>query len=325
GTTLLRKATGKDIDEAIIELQRKLSRYLFWGHSEVIVFGKAAADKGIRPYLDFFLRYLQFREHAYVYVTPGRAISVLDLQPLLERSTSEELREMGNMKLGMRVTLKRLAQMIEGESQSAVLTVVDPVSWRQVNKPAQMTTAIQDVAVFDKDKLSSMLDRQETIGLLLLRNELETMNFSFRLQDTEGVVGVHLIQANARFTPKITPFGEWRMEVDIQASGDLIQNTTNTNNMSHDFIRKAKEAWKLQLVESVESSLANAQKKLQIDAFDFAVLFRKHYPREWAKNKQQWDTIFRELPVDVTVRTEITRVGKSGLPQGMPADKIRKK
>lgn len=102
-------------------------------------------------------------------------------------------------------------------------------------------------------------------------------------------------------------------------------NMTPHNNMSNEFIRKAKEAWKAQLTETVESTLANAQKKLQIDAFGFADLFRKHYPRKWAKKKQEWAEIFRELPGDVSIRTEITRVGKSNLPQGMPADKIRKK
>ncbi|RIE02717.1 hypothetical protein D3H35_18890 [Cohnella faecalis] len=153
--------------------------------------------------MDFFLRYLQFREHAYAYVSEGEAETVLGLEPLLERSSSEELREMGNMKIGMLVTLKNLARMVDGDSRSAVLSNISPVVSKNGNRPAAKTTALNHLALFEEDKMIASLQEPESRGLLLIRNEMETINFSFPLKGTEGEVSINLLDASAKLIPRI--------------------------------------------------------------------------------------------------------------------------
>ncbi|MFC4302935.1 Ger(x)C family spore germination protein [Cohnella boryungensis] len=325
GDTLVRKAQGRTIAEAMTRLQRRTSRHLFWGHSEVIVFGQEAAKGGIRSYLDFFLRYLQFREHAYVYVAKGMASSALDNQPLLERSSSEELREMGNLKLGMLVTLKKLTQMVEGDSQSAVLTVIEQVSQKQKNGTRQMTTSMKGLAILRKDKLVAIIQEPVTRGLLLIRNELETMTYSFSLAGLDGTASVNLLRARAHLSPVIAANGDWKLNLDVRTTGDLILNTTDMDNIAETFMSKARTAWAELLREDVESALERIQSKLKVDAFGFANHFRRRYPRQWAREKRDWPILFDKIKVNVVIQTKIARIGKSDLPQGIPEDEIRKK
>lgn len=122
GVTMIRSAEGDNIAEALNRLQRKVARHMFWGQCEVIVISEEAGKQGLREYVDFFLRYPQFREHAYMFSSQDSAKDILALLDPLERSTSESLREMANMNLGTRVTLLELSQSIQGASGSAVLT-----------------------------------------------------------------------------------------------------------------------------------------------------------------------------------------------------------
>ena len=124
GVTMVVSAQGDNIADAMTMLQRSVSRHVFWGHCEVIVFGKQASKGGLPQYLDFLLRYYQFREHARVFYCDTRAEKMLGLMPPLERSSAEALREMGNMKLGADMTMLDLAKSLTGPAQSVVLTEI---------------------------------------------------------------------------------------------------------------------------------------------------------------------------------------------------------
>lgn len=114
GVTMIRTAEGLTIAEALNRLQRKVPRNMFWGHCEVIIISEQAGKRGIREYIDFFLRYPQFREHAYVFSSERAAKDILALLDPLERSSAESLREMANLKLGTRITALELGKSIEG-------------------------------------------------------------------------------------------------------------------------------------------------------------------------------------------------------------------
>lgn len=120
GVTMTRTAEGVNIAEALNRLQRKVARHMFWGQCEVIVISEEAGKQGLREFVDFFLRYPQFREHAYIFSSKDSAKNILALLDPLERSSSESLREMANMNLGTRVTLLELSQSLQGASGSAV-------------------------------------------------------------------------------------------------------------------------------------------------------------------------------------------------------------
>lgn len=78
---IVRSGTGATVADAISNLQEKLPRRVFWGHTKVIVFGERAARAGIRQHLDFLSRNPQARLRSNVLVSKGTAKSVLELIP----------------------------------------------------------------------------------------------------------------------------------------------------------------------------------------------------------------------------------------------------
>ncbi|MCU6797720.1 Ger(x)C family spore germination protein [Paenibacillus sp. WQ 127069] len=325
GQTIMQSAQGVSIADAMTQLQSKLPRSLFWGQAEVIVIGEGAAAKGIRSYIDFFLRYDQFREHAYVYISKEKAEDILKLQPPLERSSAEVLREMGNLKLGAQITLKELAQKIDGASQGAVLTRIHITPFAAAVDPVHNNIQISGLTVLTKDKYVGSLQEKATLGTLLICNELETIIFSFPIEGTTGEISVNLLHAKTKLTPHIDKKGVWKMNLLIEAYGDLVLNTTDLSNISPEFIEKVKTGWSKALKSDVEESLRTVQRHLKADIFGFAEKFYQHYPKEWNKVKEHWNDQYPKLKIDVTIHTKINRLGKSVVPQGIPESHIRQK
>lgn len=326
GQTIMQSAEGMTIADAMTELQSKLPRSLFWGQSEVVIIGEAAAAKGIRSYIDFFLRYVQFREHAYMYISKERAVDLIKLQPPLERSSAEVLREMGNLKLGAQITLKELAQKIDGASQSALLTRIHITPFATAADATHNNIQVTGIAVFKKDKFVGNLEERANLGILAITNELETKIFSFPIDTSGGHVSVNLVHAKTKMVPHIDEKGVWSMDLFVEMDGDLVLNTTNQLNSDPKFVQQIKKVWTESIRGDIEAALKRVQKQLKTDAFGFAEPFYRHYPKAWSRVKDRWnDEVFPSLQVNLHIRTQLNRIGKSTVPQGIPESSIRKK
>ncbi|OAS21617.1 Ger(x)C family spore germination protein [Paenibacillus oryzisoli] len=326
GQTIMMSADGVTIADAMSQLQGKLSRSLFWGQSEVIIIGKEAAAKGIQSYIDFFLRYIQFREHAYMYVSNDKAVDLIKLQPPLERSSAEVLREMGNLKLGAQITLKELAQKIDGASQAALMTRIHIIPFATAADATHNNIQVSGINVFNKDKLVGSLEERASVGILTICNELETKIFSFPVNTSAGYVSVNMLHSQTKIVPHIEKNGIWRIELFVEMNGELVLNTTDQSNFDPQFIKQIKTTWTQLIRGDIDASLQRVQKQLKTDAFGFAEEFYQHYPKEFNQVKERWnDQVFPELQVNVHIATQIYRIGKSTVPQGVPESSIRKK
>ncbi len=318
-TTIVQTAEGDNLAEAVNLLQRKLSRHVFWGHCEAIVIGKEAAAKGIRSYLDFMLRYNQIREHAYVYFSDKPAKEILALLPPLERSSAEVLREMGNMKLGTRVTVLNLAEQIQGNSESVVLSRLGVVPPEKGKQPNATLPYIRGLALFDKDRYVKSVDLNKTVGILLLTNQLENIIFSIKTDAKDEYLSIQGSNIHTSFTPHIQD-GIWSMAIKIVMKGEVVLLYTDQSLIIPSKQKEMERLWTQQMREVVESILKEVQKELRIDLFHFADEFARHYPAEWRQAKKSWRELFPSVGTSVTIEATLDRIGKSSSPQGIPQE-----
>ena len=81
----------------------------------MFVFGEKLAKKGIQKEIDFILRHPQTRERSYLFVSEGKAKSLLEFQTALERYSAEGIRELSALHIGMQVTTQDIDEMLIGE------------------------------------------------------------------------------------------------------------------------------------------------------------------------------------------------------------------
>ncbi|MBB6671551.1 Ger(x)C family spore germination protein [Cohnella nanjingensis] len=316
--TFTRTAVGENIADAFSHLQGELSRALFWGHAEVIVFGEAAAKSGIRDHIDYLLRAPQPRERAFVYVSKGKAQDVLQLHSILERDTAEVLREMSKSKLALSVTLAELAAMLTDDAHSAVLpmlTIVPAPTFKQMD---QALSFIDGLAVFKDDRMIGGTDSNAARGVLWLRNEIKRGIVTVHPVGPGSSVSLKLLKSSTRLIPRIEG-DTWRMDVYIRTENDALQNTTRLNLTSNLQAMKQVEAEMNEEMKSqIRQALVAVQEGMKVDIFDFAGEFHRAYPVAWKKEKSRWDERFPNVEVRLHPNAKMLRPGLASIRSTVP-------
>lgn len=317
GVTMIRTADGHTIAEALNRLQRKVPRNMFWGHCEVIIISEQAGKRGIREYIDFFLRYPQFREHAYVFSSERAAKDILALLDPLERSSAESLREMANMKLGTRMTALELGKSIEGPGSSVILSRMLILPPEPEQDKLTTTPYVKGLSIYKEDRYVKTVKEPLSVGVLLLAKELNNIIMPVEIKPLKGSFSIQPIEIQTVLKPRIVN-QRWSMKVDIQTRGEVVLNTTEGDLTDPAVITKLEQEWSAKLTTLAHDALNMAQKELRTDLFKFAVEFRRYYPHQWKKQEKNWETIYPELDVEVKVGAHVVRTGKSTGPQGIP-------
>lgn len=321
--TVGRSGEGNTIADAITNLQEKIPRTVFWGHTKVIVIGEKIAKEGIRQHLDFLTRHPQTRLRAHVFVAKGTAKDMLSLQPPIERSSSEVLRELAISEVLMDVTLKDLLQMLSGDAQAAALPIVSILPPGKGQDPKQTIAYINQTAIFKKDKMIGQISDKLTRGVLWMRDEIQTATVTMQPKEGKGYVSTTLLRANTELIPKIQD-GKWKIKVKATTEDDVIQNGSNLNLMNPKYIQMLQKELEKDIERRLTLTLNEVQKEMKADIFGFAETFHRKYPKQWQKAKEQWDDIFPSVEVSYDIKAYIRRPGMSTTPQGIPEDEVKK-
>lgn len=322
--TLVRSGSGVNIADAASRLQGKLPRKMFWGHCKVFIFGEELAKRGIRDELDFLLRHPEPRERSYVYVSKGNAVDVLTLLPPLERYSSEVLREISDLQIGMRITSKDLIVMFKGEAETAVVPFIDKLPPEKGEKESQTIPYIKGTSIFKKNKMIGTIAERTTRGVMTIRNEITLATITVEPKNAKGSVSVNPVRQTTTLIPQIED-GIWSMRIRIETEGDLVQNETDLDPMNLTMLKELEQALEADIQHRVELALKKTQKELKADVLGFAAAYHRKYPKQWQKSKDRWEEIFPEVRVSTDISVCIRRPGLQTVPAGNSEEEATEK
>jgi len=300
------KEKGKSISQAAKAFSRKLNRRLFFSHNQVIILGKNVAEEGIEKYMDFFLRYRETRLLTWVLVSKGSASEIFNVNPELEttpgRNIGELVRNERDVSQIPTVDLKDFASKLMSKTTAPVVPMIE-VSMDNNQKIAYLS----ETAVFKKDKMVGTLGKRETRGLLWCINKVKD---GVIVLGTEGEDKVNIVTTRARskITPEIKD-NEPSIKIEIKQEGDLQEQTSSedlTNPKAFEKLEKTEgEIIKQEVMAALQKS-----RELNADIFGFGDIIYQHYPKQWMKMEKNWDQIFKNLRVDVSVDAKLRRTGR---------------
>jgi len=308
GTSVVRSVTGINMADAASRLQKKISRKVFWGQTDVFLFGERMARAGLEEPLDFLLRHTASRERAHVFVSESTAKNVLLLSPSIERSVADALVHMAEQQTGLNITMMDLAQMLISKSKAAVLPIVLITSGQGEQESFPY---IQGVAAIKNGRMIGQMNENATRGVMWLRNEIRQATVTVSPEQSDGYVSLHLHRNHTRLIPKIEG-GRWIMTVRITGQDDVVENTTDLDLSVPDHIGKVEKELEKVVNTRVKMALELAQKEYNADVFQFADTFYRKYPKIWEANADRWDEIFPEVEVRLETDLRIARPGLIG-------------
>lgn len=308
GTSVVRSVTGINMADAASRLQKKISRKVFWGQTDVFLFGERMARAGLEEPLDFLLRHTASRERAHVFVSESTAKNVLLLSPPIERSVADALVRMAEQQTGLNITMMDLAQMLISKSKAAVLPIVLITSGQGEQESFPY---IQGVAAIKNGRMIGQMNENATRGVMWLRNEIRQATVTVSPEQSDGYVSLHLHRNHTRLIPKIEG-GRWIMTVRITGQDDVVENTTDLDLSVPDHIGKVEKELEKVVNTRVKMALELAQKEYNADVFQFADTFYRKYPKIWEANADRWDEIFPKVEVRLETDMRIARPGLIG-------------
>jgi len=312
------EVTGK----IMLQLSRKINN----AHLRLVVFGEDVAKEGIENILDYLARNHEFRTDYYFAVaknstakeilgilTPIETVPGVDMYNSIK--ISEE--EWASLK-SMRII--ELINSIMADGKNPVLTGIEI---EKNNKIDSNTTAVlertdgysllklSDSGAFNKDKLIGWLDENESKGYNYI-----TGNVKRTLEDAqidEAKITSTIMKAKSDTKVHLSE-NEPSIEVKIKIEQNIASIEGKFEISSKEQKRLLDEMFAVEIKSLCEKALNKEQKELKTDIFGFGETIHRKYPKMWKKMKDNWDDIFPNLPVNITVEVDTKQLGGIGKP-----------
>ncbi len=305
---------GDTIYEAIKDIGLSTPKEIYLSHLSVLVINEEIAKKGLTSALDFLLREPQSHQNFYMVIAKDckakDTLSTLTPQSdypsqniASNLKTTEKLQgKITNSKFNNFIT-QLLEQGINPITNSIMLigdSKKSTSSEEQQKSVASAYIKLGDIALFDGDKLVGWANKEESIGINMLLNDIETLFFEVECGNSKVVIS----GTDYKMKQKIN---KDKIIIDIEAKGKINELSCDVNLEDPNVIKEFEKKAEKKLYELATKGL-NRAKELNTDIFGFGNKIYKKYPK-YFENIDNWDNVFSTLDIDINVKYKITNKG----------------
>lgn len=199
------------------------------------------------------------------------------------------------------------------------------------DSPPQTTLGLYGVAVFNGQlELAGYLSNDESWARLWITNELAFRNFTTIInpEDAEqsgGKAGMDALSGATKgqtvtvnvdtFKSHITPIftdGLPKFRILLEGKGFIEENNSPLNLSKTANVEKVEARMNQYLVEKIQKVTEKVQKDFKSDIFGLGDTIHRRHPYRWKKLAADWETIFPEIELDITVKLDLTGTGITG-------------
>lgn len=310
----LESAESEALRTAFLNVQRKLSRHLYFSHRRVMLIGEEMAKDGITRVLDVISRFPENRISTYLLIAKGDALELMKTPVLMERIPAEMFREIVINVLNQPVTAKDFiqAQLAEGVDP---YTLVFKRSKTQTgdDELSADTIEINGLAVFRDDKLAGLLEGRHVNGALAALNQLRRPIISARLPGQEGFISVQFMELTSHIHP-IVDAEDVRMRIQFSGIYEVNLNETDLSLINFEHDDRVTAAIEREMKDQVSAAVQELQQRFGADIFGFGHAVRLHHPRLWKKISGRWRDLYPHVPVEYAFNIRMEHVGSLNRP-----------
>lgn len=310
---------GKTIFEAIKDIGLVSSKELYFNSFSILILSEDVAKDGINSAIDFFLRYSSSRNNFYVTVTKDcKAKDTLKILTPITNFPSQNISDNIKTSTHLQGTIKQvdfdslLSDLIKDGIEPAVSSIkivgdVEEGSDMSNLETSQPETYIKlgNLAIFKGDKLIDWADRNETLGINIITNNISEMYLNVNYKDGFVVVDTTSFDSKIKVDVKnnkpivnIDLKGEAKI---IEITGDIdIENSKELKEIE----KKAEKLIKKYSRQAIDLAIKN-----KTDIFGFGLKFNQERPSYFKKVKKDWNNMLDE--VDYNIKSNITFKNKA--------------
>ncbi|MDR3287890.1 MAG: Ger(x)C family spore germination protein [Peptococcaceae bacterium] len=303
-------AEGPSLAGTIQKADAKISRTMFFSHNNLLVFGQAVAEAGMRKYFDYFLRDNENRRLVWLLIARDRAENILNANMNFGSVSGADIYDLlenqKNYSQSVTVNVQDFLSRLLSETSAPLAPIVE------IDQTNNKIVDIVGTAIFDGDRMVGELDIEQTRGCLWVNGTFGQGNMDVLSPDRQGIVSLHVKRAKSEIIPEIVE-DTVRMTIRIEAEAYISSDEVSAELLST-IARETLEKNQREVIEKeIRSALKTAQ-ELKTDIFGFGDQLYKYQPQEWKKIKQNWREIFPRIQVALKIENKLRRTGTTVQP-----------
>lgn len=301
---LVLEATDKTMLLAMEQLRLKSSRELFLHPNQVVIFGKDMAAQGIGPVMDMFIRDHESRLEVWVLVADGTAKDVLAVDAKLEPIPAAGIARMMVNASGISkyygTKMIELVSRLADKGTSSIIPIISTVE-----EDGNLLLSLSGSAVFNNDKMVGQLNIDETRGYVYAMGDVKDGILEVRLEDGTAVSEISSLSAHS--SPLLKD-GKITIELNVNVLLALGEIQGFKDQKMVELLPKIQKAASDEIAKIIVNTFAKTQ-SMETDIFGYGLSIYKKYPKEWEKMKDDWDSIYSGITLNLTVNAQMSNTG----------------
>lgn len=319
---------GKTLFSAVQKFNSSYPRRFNFSHNKIVVFGKDFARTDIVEALDYINRDREFRENMWVAVVDKTAKEVLQMEFPLEPLSGKALNSMMSkfmenaftppiefykfrnlMKAETKTCTTPLIRIEEREKK--VDSMLEESTGKKIEKSKfglEKVVVIEDTAVFHENKMVGKLNKNESRGLLWLKNQLTGGEIVIPKDGND--LSIYIPEGKTKITPSVKG-NQILMKIECEADAAIKEVELVGLDLKDPKVIKQLEKQAADILKNrVKHTIEKAQKDIKVDFIGFGSTLHNDLPDEWKRFKKDWPEIFPQVKYEIHFQVNINTSGK---------------
>ncbi|MED4074506.1 Ger(x)C family spore germination protein [Priestia endophytica] len=316
-------ASGENIVEASRRASGRISRRLYYAHTNLVVVGeRLAGEEGVEVLMDAFDRDPEFRTTSTLVIANGstaadlvKALTPLDKIPANKVLKTLEFteRQWGeDVKVSLQDVMKGLQSSGEETIASGFRIVGSPKQAQKLENlqesAPEATLRASGIAVLKQGKLVDWLYGKTARGTVWILDKIQGTAITIDWEGKKEAIVYKTVRQKTDVSSKMKN-GQPHISVHTRVEGDIGEMEVPIDITNPKVITKIEQSLRKEIKNELKETIKHAQKN-KTDILGFGEVVHRSRPNEWKKIKSEWsDVYFPELNVDITVEAYIRRAG----------------
>jgi spore germination protein KC len=307
-TVWVLESVGHTVDDAVSNLQQKLSGPIFFGHLRIIIISEDIAKRGLRDMNDYFRRNPEVRRMTWMVVSKGSAGELMKAAPELERVPTLYLMST----LDQAVRMGKFPEDFVGIFWSHFSKKGQEGFLPYVELEPRGEVLIKGMAYFKGYKLAGVTKPLE-IGFYMAIKGLNPAGYQVfvELPDQPGnIVVFNATQRKSKFKVSING-GRPHFKVNAYIEGNIREKSGEQFSIKEDTLKKIEQQINKEALKGLDILVKKTQEKGS-DIFGFGEYVRAKEPAFWnkeIKTGERWSEMYKDVTVDINIKVKVRRVG----------------
>lgn len=304
------EAQGKDLSDALANVQDQLPRRLITGHRQAIVVGEKLARSGIRTYLDEFVRNPKnsLRTNLFI-IKEMTADDFLKNRYAFETFSAIAAGDENRFLSTNETTLRDFLFDAMSDATCPTLPVIDIRTGSSTPSADQQSQSVESpsfsisTAIFSRDlKLQGYLTGEQSLLYLWGVNKLKRVTLTEPIL-SGGLISLKMTQLRSNIRVS-TQGGDITAYVTLCGKGTVIENHTQLSPAKLTDVDVIEQKLNANISQSMRQLILRARDQYKADIFGFGEAVHRSDPGVWRNLKGNWPTEFSR--VNVIVQTDVS-------------------